>query len=218
MAIGLIAIGLLAGGCVRVHAALAVSSTDLVSGDVVIASVPSAGNTKGPQVNIPATMASRVTDKSYAANGYVGNEVTFKDMTFQEMTALAAAISNENASYHLRFVRSGNLVTMDGSVDLSGLPVTGVDVQLKVNLPGPVTHTDGVRSDQAVSWTMTPGKVTSFSVTDQYSLGNSRGWRFWATALGGGIAVISVFLVLLALWARRRNLKKERAYLTALPG
>jgi hypothetical protein len=39
-----------------------------------------------------------------------------------------------------------------------------------------------------------------------------------ATALGGGIAVISVFLVLLALWARRRNLKKERAYLTALPG
>jgi hypothetical protein len=218
MASGLIAIGLLAGGCVRVHAALAVSSTDLVSGDVVIASVPSAGNTKGPQVDIPATMASRVTDRTYAADGYVGSEVTFKDLSFQEMSALAAAISNENASYHLRFARSGDLVTVDGSVDLSGLPATGVDVQLKVNLPGQVTHTDGVRSDQTVSWVMKPGRVTSFSVTDQYSIGNSRGWRFWAMALGGGVAVISAFLVLLALWARRRNLKKERTYAAALPG
>jgi hypothetical protein len=215
MAVGLIAVGLLASGCVRVHAALAVSSSDLVSGDVVIASVPSAGNTKGPQLNIPATMSSRVTDKSYAADGYVGSEVAFKDLTFEEMSALAGAISNANASYHIRFARAGGLVTLQGSVDLSGLPATGVDVQLKVNLPGPVTASNGTRDDQTVSWTMKPGKVTSFSATDQYALGNSRSWRFWALALGGGTALISAFLVLLALWARRRNLRKEGAYLAA---
>jgi hypothetical protein len=215
MAVGLIAVGLLASSCVRVHAALAVSSSDLVSGDVVIASVPSAGNTKGPQLNIPATMSSRVTDKSYTADGYVGSEVAFKDLTFDEMSALAQAISNENASYHIRFARAGGLVTLQGSVDLSGLPATGVDVQLKVNLPGPVTNTDGSRDDQTVSWIMAPGKVTSFQATDQYTLGNSRGWRFWALVLGGGTALISAFLLLLALWARRRNLRKEGAYLAA---
>jgi hypothetical protein len=216
VAVGLVAVGLLAGGCVRVHAALAVSSSDLVSGDVVIASVPTAQSAKGPQLNIPSGMASRITDKPYSAAGYLGSEVMFKDLTFDETTALAAAISIDNAAYHISFARSGDLVTMAGSVDLSQLPPSGVDVQLKVVFPGPVTNqSGGTLTDQTISWVMQPGKVTAFNATDQYALGNSRGWRFWALSLGGGIALISAFLVLLALLARRRNLKKERAYLAS---
>jgi hypothetical protein len=212
LAAGLVAIGLLASGCVRVHAALSVSSSDLVSGDVLVAALPTAGDATGPQLNIPATLADRVTLKPYSADGYVGSDVIFTKLSFTEMTALATSISSENGTYHVEFQRSGDLVTMDGSVDLSQLPPTGVDVQLKVDFPGPVTRSDGSLSDQTVNWTMKPGDVTSFSATDQYALGNSRSWRFWALSLGGGVAIISAFTLLLALLARRRNLRKERAY------
>jgi hypothetical protein len=209
----LLVTGLLAGGCVRVHAALAVSTDDLVSGDLVVASLPSAQNGQGPQLTIPTSMANRVTGKSYSANGYVGSELSFQDLTFDDMSALATAISNENAAYKIVFQRNGDLVTMDGSVDLTQLPPAGVDVQLKVSFPNPPAQTDGATSGNTVTWTMAAGKVTSFSVADEYTLGSTRGWRFWAATVGGGGAIVSVFIVLLALWARRRNLKKERAYL-----
>jgi hypothetical protein len=215
VAAGLVAVGLLASGCVRVHAALAVSSSDQVSGDIVIGALPTAQNSQGPQLAVPPGMAGRVTLKPYSANGYVGDDVTFHDLSFQEMTAFAAAISSQSNSYHITFQRSGDLVTMDGSANLADLPTTGVDVRFKVAFPGPVTSSNGAISGQTVSWTMQAGQVTPFRATDQYTLGNSRGWRFWALALGGGLALVSAFLVLLALWARRRNLKKERAYLAA---
>ncbi|HKN97750.1 MAG TPA: DUF3153 domain-containing protein [Pseudonocardiaceae bacterium] len=212
MTAGLLAVGLLASGCVRVHAALAVSSSDLVAGDILIAAQPSAAEPQGPQPDIPTAMASRVVVRPYDADGYTGHDVRFHDLTFTETTALANTISGQNAAYHIAFSRSGDLVTMSGSVDLTQLPKAGVDVQLKVNFPGPVTHTDGSLNNDTVSWTMKPGGVTSFTATDQYALGNSRGWRFWAWSLAGGTAIVSAFILLLALWARRRNLKKERTY------
>jgi len=212
----LVIVGLLAGGCVRVHAAIAVSTDDRVSGDVVIASLPSAQNSQGPQLTIPTTLAGQVTTKSYKADGYIGSELSFTNLTFTEVSELATAISNENGTYKITFVRSGNLVNLDGSVDLTQLSVPGVDVQIKVTFPSPPVREDGTLAGYTVSWTMKPGQVTSFSAADQYTLGNTRGWRFWSLALGGGGAIVSVFVVLLALWARRRNLKKEQAYLAAV--
>jgi hypothetical protein len=217
LTLALVVVGLVASGCVRVHAALAVSSDDRVSGDLVVAALPSAGNPKGPELATPPEMATRITTKAYSADGYVGNDVQFTDLSFDEMSVLATSISSYNSNYHLAFQRAGDLVTFSGSVDLSQLPATGVDVQLKLDFPGAVTQSNGTVDDETVSWTLKPGKVSSFTATDQYSLGNSRGWRFWAGVLGGGIAVISAFIVLLALWARRRNLKKERAYVAAAP-
>jgi hypothetical protein len=211
----LLAFGLLASGCVRVHAALAVSTDDLVSGDLVIASLPSAQNGKGPTLTIPSNLADRVSTKSYAANGYVGSDLSFHDLTFDDMSVLSTAISNETGDYKIAFARNGDLVTLDGSVDLTQLPPANVDVQLKISFPNPPTRADGTVSGNTVSWTIKAGEVTSFSAADQYSLGNTRGWRFWAAALGGGGGIVAVFVVLLALLARRRNLKKERAYIAA---
>lgn len=210
----LVAVGLLAGGCVRVHASLDVSASDLVSGSVIVAALPTAG-APTPQLDIPTGLVSQVTLRPYSLQGYQGDTVTFRNLTFTQVSALATSISNQNASYHIGFTRSGDLVTMAGSVDLSQLSTAGVDVQLKVDFPGPVTSTDGTKQGQNVTWVMKPGSVTSFNATDQYALGNSHGWRFWALALGGGTALISVFIVTLALLARRHNLKKERTYLAA---
>lgn len=214
MAASLVAVGLLASGCVRVHASLGVSSSDLVSGNVIVAALPTAG-APAPVLDVPTGLANQVTTKPYSANGYQGNTVTFRNLTFTQVSALATSISNQSASYHIALERSGDLVTMDGSVDLSQLPATGVDVQLKVDFPGPVTTTNGQRHGQTVTWVMKAGAVTPFNATDNYALGNSRGWRFWTAALGGGIAIVAAFVTLLALLARRRNLRKERAYLAA---
>lgn len=215
LTLGLLTVGLLAGGCVRVHAGLTVSSSDLVAGNLLIAAFPTAEHDKGPDLTIPTGLAARVTTKPYSGGGYVGQVIRFRNLSFDEVSSLAGSISNENGTYHIAFHRTGNLVTMSGSVDLTELPPTGVDVQLKVAFPGPVTRTDGSLDDKTVNWVMKAGSVTSFTATDQYALGNSRGWKFWSLALGGGVALVSAFLVLLALLARRRNLKKERAYLAA---
>lgn len=211
MSAALLAVGLLASGCLHVQASLDVSSSDLVSGTVLVAAQPTAG-APTPQLDIPTGLLSQVKTKPYNLNGYQGSTVTFTKLTFTEVSALATSISNQSASYHIAFQRSGNLVTMDGSVDLSQLPASGVDVQLKVDFPGPITSGDGVRHGQTVTWVMKAGSVTSFSATDEYALGNSHGWQFWALTLGGGIALISAFITMLALLARRRNLRKENAY------
>lgn len=212
---GLLAVGLLASGCVRVHAALNVSSNDLVTGDLLIAAFPTAERSKGPDLVVPTALAGRVTTKPYSSGGYVGSDVRFRNLSFTEVSDLATSISNEHGAYHIAFQRTGNLVTMSGSVDLTELPSTGVDVTLRVVFPGQVTHTDGSLDNRTVSWIMKAGSVTSFTATDQYALGNSHGWKFWALSLGGAAALVSAFLVLLALLARRRHLKKERAYLAA---
>lgn len=214
MAAGLVAVGLLASGCVRVHAALSVSATDQVSGDMVIAAQPSA-QYGAPQLAIPAGMASRVTMKPYSANGYTGSDVTFQDLSFQEMTAFAAGLSSQSSYYHINFQRAGDVVDLTGSVDLSQYPVPGIDVQLTVSFPGPVSHTNGTLDGQTVNWTMKGGQLNQFSATAQYAIGNSRGWQFWVLVLGGGMAGVSAFLVLLALWARRRHLRRENAYAAA---
>lgn len=212
MSASLVAVGLLASGCVRVHASLDVSASDLVSGNVIVAAQPTAG-APNTQLDIPTGMVNQVTAKPYSADGYQGSTVTFKNLTFTQLTALATSISTQSASYHIAFQRSGDLVTMAGSVDLSQLPATGVDVRLTVGFPGPVTTTSGTKHGQTITWVMKAGAVTPFNATANYALGNSHSWQFWSLALGGGIALISVFITGLALLARRHNLRKERAYL-----
>jgi hypothetical protein len=205
-------VGLAASGCVRVHAAFAVSSDDRVSGDLIVGTQPSAQNDAGPQLTVPPSLASKVTGKPYSADGYVGTELTFTGLTFTELSELATTASTLSGAYHLQFQRSSDLVTLAGSADLSQVSTTKADVQLKVSFPGQVLRTDGDLAGQTVSWTLTPNRITSFSAADQYTIGNTHGWRFWALAVGGGGAIASLMVVGLALLARRHNLRKERAY------
>jgi hypothetical protein len=76
-----------------------------------------------------------------------------------------------------------------------------------------VLRTDGTNTAaggvSTVSWTPKAGKVTTFSATAQYAPGRIHTWSFWAAVLGGGGVVIALFVVCLALLARRRNIRKE---------
>ena len=209
----LVAAGLLLGGCVRVHAAFAVSTSDTVSGELIVGAKPSAQAGEASNLAVPASLAGRVTSRTYNADGYTGTELTFNNLNFEELSALAASASGTNGHYQIAFSRSGDLVSVNGSVDLSEVPPAGMDVQIKVSFPGTVLRTDGATSVSngisTVSWLPQAGKVTSFSATAQYTIGRTRTASFWVLVMGGGGILVAVFVGALALWARRWQLRKE---------
>ena len=201
--------GLVAAGCVRVQVGLSVSPTDLVSGDVVAAALPNPTSAQGPKLTVPQDMADQVSAKPYSSGGYVGTELTFNNLTFTQLAELISGGTDQKSHFQLNFQRSQDLVNFGGSADLSQL-TSDAQVQLKVTFPGPVLSTNGNNDAGTVTWSLPPGQVTTFNATTQYVNGEFiRPWSYWAKALGGAGALIAVLVTLLALWARRRHIRKE---------
>ncbi len=206
----MLAIGLVASGCVHVQVALAVSSTDLVSGDVIAAAVPNPASPRGPLLTVPAQLAGQAAGKPYHSGGYVGTELTFTNLDFTQLAQLISTGTGQNSHFQLSFQRNGDLVNFAGSADLTQVTTQGALVRLKVSFPGDVLQTDGTNNSGTVAWNLAAGQVDTFSATAEYTSGGfTRPWSFWAVALGGAGCVIAVLLGLLALWARRRNIRRE---------
>jgi hypothetical protein len=204
------AVGLVASGCVHVQVALAVSGTDLVSGEVIAAALPNPATPRGPVLTVPQAMADQATARSYNAGGYIGSELTFNNLSFAQLAALISAGTDQNSHFQLTFQRNGDLVNFAGSADLTQVSTQGAQVRLKVSFPGKVLQTDGANSSGTVTWNLLAGQVNTFSATAEYTNGGfDRPWSFWALALGGTGGVIALLITLLSLWARRRNIRKE---------
>lgn len=214
----LLTVGVLVSGCVRVHAAFAVTTDDKVSGEVVVA----ANDGQSPQLSVPSSLSGQITSKPYSADGYTGTDLTFTDLTFAEVSTLASVISTSSNNYQLGFTRSGDLVTMTGSADLTDVPSSGLDVQVKVSFPGTVlsTQDNGSTSssdgDTTVTWTLPAGRATAFGATARYTPGAVHTMAFWLWSLGGAGLLIAVFLAFLALLARRLHIRKEAREAAAL--
>jgi hypothetical protein len=208
----LLVTGLAVSGCVRVNADLTVSGNDQVSGDVVVAALPTADSATGPQLTVPPALKGRVTTKPYSADGFIGEDVAFHNLSFDEFSALTATAGANSGHYQLTLRRSeDDLVGFSGSADLTLVPAQNSSVQLKIAFPGSITQTDGKADGDTVTWKLTPGQVNTFGATAQYSTGGLiRPWSFWATALAGAGGVIALFLLGLSLLARRRNLRKDQ--------
>jgi hypothetical protein len=201
--------GLLVSGCVRVQIGLAVSPTDLISGDVVAAALPNPSTPQGPKLTVPTEMTDQASTKPYNSGGYIGTELTFNNLSFSQLAALISAGTDQNSHFQLDFQRSQDLVNFGGSADLTQL-TTGAQVQLKVTFPGSVLSTNGSNDSDTVTWNLPAGQVSTFNATAQYANGGFiRPWSYWAGALGGAGALIAVLVALLALWARRRNIRKD---------
>ncbi|MGX7826865.1 LppM family (lipo)protein [Actinokineospora sp. 24-640] len=191
-------------GCVRVQAALALSDRDTVSGQLVIASVVLRQDDKGPELTVPPELSTKVRATAYDEDGYVGNTVSFQELTFAETSLLTQTITT-GSRYRLSFRRSGNLVTMSGSADLSELPADRADVQLKVAFPGTVIQTNGVNEGGTVSWTPKPGAVTEFTATIEYSDQSGVSWTKWVAVVGASAVGVALLVLVLALVTHRRD-------------
>lgn len=201
-------------GCLRVHAALAVSQDDLISGELVIAALPASQDDKGPELTIAPELADRVRMEPYAADGYLGQKVTFSGLRFNDFAVLVETISTAK-QFRMSFRRSGELVSLAGSIDLTRLPPDRADVQIKVALPGNVTRTNGDNTDGTISWSPKPAAVTEFRATTQYAGEAGVTWAQWMAMVGGGAVFVALLVVLLALFSHRRTLKAERAHARA---
>lgn len=220
LAVTLCVVALTASGCVRVHASLTVSSDDLVSGDVIAAATPTSAEDRGPVLSVPANLAADATARPYQADGYVGTDLSFHGLTFARFAALVAG-NNGAGHYQLALHRSGDLVTLTGSVDLSEVPAGQSDTRITIELPGNILNSDGTVSSadstgsdaSTVTWAPAAGRVSTLSATAQYTAGRSYPASFWAGVMIAACLLIAVFLAVLALLARRRHLRgEERAY------
>lgn len=209
LGLSVLAAGLVVTGCVRVQVGLSVSATDLVSGDVVAAALPNPASPQGPKLTVPSQMADQVSAKPYNSDGYIGTELSFNNLSFSQLAQLISTGSGETSHFQLSFQRAQDLVNFGGSADLTQL-TSDAQVQLKVTFPGTVLSTNGQNAANTVTWTLPAGQVSTFNATAQYLNGGFiRPWSYWVKALAGAGALIAVLVALLALWARRRNIRKE---------
>ena len=201
-------------GCIRVHAALAVSPDDRVSGELIIATYGVSDQDTGPKLTIPPELSDRVRAEKYAVEGYVGQKVTFSNLRFVDLTQLVQTIS-EAKQYRLSLRRAGDLVTLAGSIDLTQVPEDKADIQIKIAFPGSVTRTNGDEDNGTVSWSPKPRSVTEFDAIAQYSTSGGDSWVKWALLVGGAALLAALVATLLALIAHRRSLSSERAQAAA---
>lgn len=201
-------------GCLRVHIALAVSADDRVQGELIVASIQAGDQDNGPTLVIPPELKDRVRTEKYVDGDFVGQKVTFSNLRFVDVTQLVQTIS-EAKQYRLSLRRSGDLVTLAGSVDLMQVPPERADVQIKVAFPGSVSRTNGNEENGTVSWTPKPGAVTEFNAIADYASGGGDNWVRWALLVGGAALLASIIATLLALIAHRRTLSADRAQAAA---
>ena len=75
-----------------------------------------------------------------------------------------ANLNRDAAGVDISLRRAGNLVILEGRVDLTNVNDPDADVELTVSFPGEVTSTNGDRIDtDVVEWKLKPGVVSTMS-------------------------------------------------------
>ncbi len=195
----------LAVGCVRVRASITVSPDDTVSGHIIAAAKPRNSDDRGPQFDNDLPFAPKVAVSDYEADGYVGSEAVFSNLTFGELPQLAN-LNADAAGVDLALRRAGNLVLLEGRVDLTSLSDTESEVELTVSFPGEVTSTNGDRIDtDVVEWTLKPGIVNTMSAQARYTDPSTRSFTGGAMWLGVAALLASATVAALAWSTRDRS-------------
>jgi hypothetical protein len=191
-------------GCVRVRAALAVSEDDLVSGEVIIAALPTKQGDLGPTLKILPELTDKVHVEKYAEDGYVGQKLTLSGLRFSDLTVLAESLT-DSKQYRLSLRRSGDLVSLAGSIDLTQVSQDKVDVQLKIAFPGTINRTNGQNDNGTISWKPKAGAVTEFGVTAQYTDTSGVSWTKWVAIVASSAVGVALIVLALALYGHKRH-------------
>lgn len=189
-------------GCVRIKATITVSPNDQVSGQIIAAAKPRSGTDTGPKLSSDLPFSQKVAISNYNRDGYVGSQAVFSDLTFAELPQLAE-MNRDAAGVNLSLRRAGNVVILEGRVDLTSLNDPEADVELSVAFPGEVTSTNGEQiSDDTVAWRLKPGVVSTMTAQARYTDPSTR--SFNNAALRIALTTLSVVgLVALMAWLGR---------------
>jgi hypothetical protein len=195
----------LATGCLRVRASLTISPDDLVSGEIIAAAKPKTSKDTGPQLDGNLPFSQKVAVSNYDSDGYVGSQAVFSDLTFSELPQLAH-MNSDAAGVNLSLRRNGNVVILEGRVDLTSLTDPEADVELTISFPGPVTSTNGDRIEpDAVQWKLKPGVVSTMTAQARYTDPNTRSFTGAGIWLGIGSLAAAGVVALLAWISRDRS-------------
>jgi hypothetical protein len=192
-------------GCVRVRASITVSPDDRVSGQIVAAAKARDENDKGPQLLNSLPFATKVAVTEYERDDYVGSQAVFSDLTFAELPQLAN-MNRDAAGVDISLRRAGDLVILEGRVDLTSLSDPEADVSLSVSFPGEVTSTNGDQiSAEIVEWKLRPGVVTTMNAQARYTDPSARSFTGAAIWLGLASMVVAGIVGALAWTSRDRS-------------
>jgi hypothetical protein len=192
-------------GCVRIRASITISPDDLVSGEIIAAAKPRNDKDPGPQLDPNLPFGQKVAISKYDSDGYVGSEAVFSDLTFAELPELAH-MNSDAQGVNLSLRRSGDLVILEGRADLTSLTDPDADTQLTVAFPGPVTSTNGERTDpDSVQWKLKPGIVSTMTAQARYTDPSTRSFRGAALWLGLASLVVTGLIAGLAWYSRDRS-------------
>ncbi|AGZ49328.1 DUF3153 domain-containing protein [Mycobacterium kansasii] len=196
----------LATGCLRVRASITISPDDLVSGEIIAAAKPKNNKDAGPQLDSNnLAFSQKVAVSNYDSDGYVGSQAVFSDLTFAELPQLAN-MNSDAAGVNLSLRRNGNLVILEGRVDLTSLTDADADVELTVAFPGTVTSTNGDRIEpEVVQWKLKPGVVSTMNAQARYTDPNTRSFTAAGIWLGIGSLLAAGVVALLAWISRDRS-------------
>ncbi|BBX37925.1 hypothetical protein MMAG44476_15845 [Mycolicibacterium mageritense DSM 44476 = CIP 104973] len=199
-------------GCVRVRASITVSADDRVSGQIIAAAKPRSADDKGPQLLNNLPFATKVAVSEYSRDDYVGSQAVFSDLSFAELPQLAG-MNRDAAGVDISLRRAGDLVILEGRVDLTSLNDPQADVLLTVSFPGEVTSTNGDQvSESIVEWKLRPGIVSTMNAQARYTDPSARSFTTAAIWLAVGAFLVAGVIAGLA-WANRDTSPKpgERA-------
>ena len=192
-------------GCLRVRASMTVSPDDTVSGQIITAAKPRGDDDKGPQLDTNLPFPQKVAVSRYREEGFVGSQAVFSDLTFAEVPQLAN-MNPDAAGVDLTLRRAGNLVLLEGRVDLTLVTDPDAQVDLTVNFPGEVTSTNGERvSTDSVQWALKPGIVNTMTAQARYTDPSTRSFVSGAWVVGIASIIVSAIVAALAWLARDRS-------------
>jgi len=205
LALLLLFVAPMVAGCLRVNTSITVSPDDQVSGNIVAAVKPRDANDQGPQFGDSLPFQGKVAVSQYDADGYVGSQASFSDLTFAEFPQLAD-LSRDATGVDVTLRRAGNLVILEGRVDLTNVTDPDADVKFSVAFPGEVTSTNGDKIDTGVvEWKLKPGVVSTMSAQARYTDPSTRSFTTAATWLAVAALLVCGLIGFLAWRDRDRT-------------
>lgn len=204
----------LTSGCMKFNMDLTVNKDDTVQGSMIIAFsnealdlANSMGGSGALDTNTLIQKQDGMTTEAFKDDKFTGTKVTFSPKKFSEFSTGTAD--------SLKFTRTGDIVSVSGTLDLSGgdpttfeqiqtNPMTAglmktFDISIRLTMPGKVTSTTGVVSGNTVTFKGTPGeKLVIDAKSDQSATADSS-----MLIVGGVVAAAVVAGVVLVLRNRK---------------